>query len=150
MKEQEPQKVEFLMTLNDRIIVQRFFNVRGYNHKNRNSVELNEYLTHLVDGIKYNLKMKTVEYMMDNRALIESNPSVLNTSMTEDAELFNIQIKLEDTTICHRQFDAKLFPPKVRYTVDIRPFIKNALYELTDIFSSKNLTFEYLGLPTNV
>ena len=31
MKEQESTKLEFLMMVNDNIIVQRFFNVRDYN-----------------------------------------------------------------------------------------------------------------------
>jgi hypothetical protein len=46
----------------------------------------------------------------------------------------------------HRQFDGKLYPPKVRYTVDVRPFLKEVLRELTDIFSSKKLTYKYLEL----
>lgn len=33
MKEQDSTKMEFLLTLNDNIVVQRFFNVRGYNPK---------------------------------------------------------------------------------------------------------------------
>jgi hypothetical protein len=41
-------------------------------------------------------------------------------------------------------FDAKPYPPKVRYTVDLRPQLKEVLKGLTDIFSSKNLIKEYL------
>ena len=44
MKEQDSTKMEFLLTLNDNIVVQRFFNVRGYNPKAKNSVELYEYI----------------------------------------------------------------------------------------------------------
>jgi hypothetical protein len=94
--------------------------------------------------------MKTVVYMLENQDLIQSNPEVMKTSMTEGPEKFNIYVKVNEKTICHRQFDAKLFPPKVRYTVDVRPHIKNILASLTDIFSADNLTFEYLGLTTNV
>ena len=109
---------------------------------------------HLVDeirdNIRHDLKMKTVVYLLENSDLIEANPEVMNTSMTDGPESFNIYVKVNDKTICHRRFDAKLFPPKVRYTVDVRPHIKNILSGLTDIFSAKNLTFEYLGLNTNV
>jgi hypothetical protein len=74
----------------------------------------------------------------------------LNTSFTDGPEFFNIFIKQNDMTICHRQFDAKIYPPKIRYTVDIRPYIKSILYSLTDIFSHEDLTYEYLGLNTKV
>ena len=70
--------------------------------------------------------------------------------MTNGPEYFNIYIKLGEQTLCHRQFDAKLYPPKVRYTVDVRPYLKNILKGLTDIFSGENLTYEYLGLPLSV
>jgi len=47
--------------------------------------------------------------------------------------------------MCHYSFDAKLYPPKIRYTVDIRPFLKGILFGLTDVLSSRNLTHEYMG-----
>ena len=150
MREQEITKMEFLLTVNEKIIVQRFFNVKGYRHENRNSMEVLHLVDEIRDNIKHDLKMKTVVYLLENRDLIEANPEVMNTSMTDGPESFNIYVKVNDKTICHRRFDAKLFPPKVRYTVDVRPHIKSILSGLTDIFSAKNLTFEYLGLNTNV
>ncbi len=33
-------KMEFLLTLNDNIIVQRYYNVKGYNKDAKNSIEL--------------------------------------------------------------------------------------------------------------
>ena len=150
MREQEITKMEFLLTVNEKIIVQRFFNVKGYRHENRNSMEVLHLIDEIRDNIKHDLKMKTVVYLLENRDLIEANPEVMNTSMTDGPESFNIYVKVNDKTICHRRFDAKLFPPKVRYTVDVRPHIKSILSGLTDIFSAKNLTFEYLGLNTNV
>jgi hypothetical protein len=150
MKEQEMLKMELLLTLNDSIIVQRFFNVKGFIPETKNSLDLYEYLNDVIRSLEYDLKMKTVVYMIDNQNLIYEDPSVLNTSMTDGSEYFNIYIKINEQTICHRQFDAKKYPPKVRYTVDVRPHLKSILRELTDIFSSENLTYEYLGLPLSV
>jgi hypothetical protein len=144
MKEQDSTKMEFLLTLNDNIVVQRFFNVRGFNPKAKNSVELYETVSQIKDQLQYHLKMKTVIYMMDNRDAITHDPSIMNTSYTEGPEVFNLFIKVGDTTICHRVFDGKFFPPKVRYTVDVRPFLKEILRELTDIFSTQKLTYKYL------
>ena len=74
-----------------------------------------------------------------------NDPTVMDTSFTEGAENFNIYIKNGEETLCHRIFDGKIFPPKVRYTVDVRPFLKETLKSLTDIFSETDLTHEYLG-----
>ena len=144
MKEQDSTKMEFLLTLNDNIVVQRFFNVRGYNPKAKNSLELYEFIKAFSEELHYYLKMKTVVYMMDNRSAIEENPEIMETSYTEGPENFNIYVKVGDTTICHRQLNGKMYPPKVRYTVDVRPFLKELLRELTDIFSNKKLTHQYL------
>jgi hypothetical protein len=150
MKEQEITKMEFLLTLNDRIIVQRFYNVKGYNPNAKNSMELYNYIKGVKDELSYDLKMKTVVYMIDNMNQIMEDSNVLNTSMTDGDEYFNMYVKVGDETLCHRQFNAKIYPPKVRYTVDVRPYLKNILKELTDIFSGEKLTFDYLGLPLSV
>ena len=144
MKEQDSTKMEFLMTLNDNIVVQRFFNVRGYNPKAKNSVDFYNYIKAITHELQYYLKMKTVTYMIDNKEAIYDDHSIMETSFTEGPEDFNIYIKIGEQTICHRAFDGKNFPPKVRYTVDVRPFLKDVLRELTDIFSSPKLSFRYL------
>ncbi len=145
MKEQESTKLEFLLTLNDNIVVQRFFNVRGFNPRTKNSLELYEYMRSVVDSLHYDLKMKTVVYLLDNKESIIHDPSVMETSFTDGPEVFNLVIRYGEQVICQRQIDGKLYPPKVRYTVDIRPFLKEVLKDLTDIFSSNNLTYDYLG-----
>ena len=145
MKEQQDStKLEFLLTLNDNIIVQRFFNVRGFNPKAKNSLELYSFMKSIKESLSYDLKMKTVIYMMDNKDAIMHDPNVMSTSYTDDAEYFNLYVKLGEQTICHRIFDGKMFPPKVRYTVDVRPFLKEILRGLTDIFSDYRLSYEYL------
>jgi len=149
MKEQQDStKLEFLLTLNDNIIVQRFFNVRGFNPKAGKSIDLYEYVKDIKDTLSYHLKMKTVMYMIDNKDAIMHDPKVMETSFTDEPEYFNIFVKNGEQTICHRIFDGKMFPPKVRYTVDVRPFLKEILRELTDIFSDYRLNYQYLDYRT--
>ena len=143
MKEQDITKMEFLLTLNENIVVQRYFNVKGYNPEAKNSIEFYEFIKDLKDELEYYLKMKTVVYMMDNKEAIVHDPKIMETSFTEGPEMFNMFVKVGDQTICHRIFDGKKFPPKVRYTVDVRPYLKDVLKELTDIFSSEELNFQY-------
>ena len=146
MKEQnDVTKVEFLITLNDNFVVQRFFNVKGYNEKAESSVDLYEYIKYLSESLQTKLRNKCMVYMLDNTYQIQEDPSILETSNTDGPEVFNIILKVGNKTICHRVIDAKLYPPKVRYTLDIRPDIKNILRELTDILSDKNLSYQYLN-----
>jgi len=151
MREQnDVTKLEFLMMVNDNIIVQRFFNVRDYNPDTRNSMEFLDYMNDLVERLNYQLKMKSVSYLLENQYDITNNPSLLNTSFVEGPEYFNIYLKHGDRLLCHRRFDAKIYPPKVRYTVDIRQTIKLILQDLTSLFSARDLSFDYLGLNTRV
>ena len=71
MREQEITKMEFLLTVNEKIIVQRFFNVKGYRHENRNSMEVLHLVDEIRDNIRHDLKMKTVVYLLENSDLIE-------------------------------------------------------------------------------
>ena len=147
MKEQhESTKLEFLMRVNDNIIVQRFFNVRDFNPKAKNSIDLYDLIKDFKSDLEHQLKMKTVSYMMDNMYEISNNPTVLDTSYTDGPEYFNVFIKQGETIIFNRQIDAKIYPPKIRYTVDVRPHLKNLLMSLTDIFSSENLSYEYFNV----
>jgi len=150
MREQDITKLEFLMLVNDNIIVQRYFNVREFNPDARNSMDFKEYMDELLEKVNYQLKMKAVTYLLENQYDITNNPNILNTSYLDGPEYFNIYLKQGEKLLCHRRFDAKIYPPKVRYTVDIRQTIKSILQDLTSIFSSKNLSYDYLGLNTRV
>jgi len=146
MRDQDQVKMEFLLTLNENIVVQRFFNVRGYNPKARVSTDLYEYMYDVKEVLHNYLRMKTVVYMLDNKEAIAHDPNIMNTSFTDGDENFHIYVKIGDETICHRIFDGKLYPPKVRYTVDVRPYLKDVLSNLTDIFSKHDLNHEYCGI----
>ena len=145
MKEEQVVKMEFLLTLNNNIVVQRFYNVKNYNPQARRSVELTQFMKDVEEMLSDDLKMKTVTYMMDNQDAIFDDPDILNTSNTDGPEYFNLYVKISDEIILHRIFDAKIYPPKVRYTVDVRPSIKSIFKGLTYIFSYENLTHTYMG-----
>ena len=143
MREQDVTKVEFLLMCNDNIVVQRFFNVKGFNKTAHKSEEFYDYIRLFCNNLQYDLKMRSVVYMLENQYEIMENPEVLNTSITEGDEIFNLYIRVENVTICQRSFDAKVYPPKVRYTVDLRPRLKGILTDLTDIFSGKKFNYFY-------
>lgn len=144
-EQQDITKLEFLMTVNNNFIVQRFFNVKGFNPKAHKSTELLDLIDSFVNQMMYDFKMKSVVYMLDNQYQISEDPEVLNTSFTDGPEYFNIYIKNGDNIVFHQVFDAKPYPPKIRYTVDIRPYLKNILSSLTEVFSTKNLNHHLMG-----
>lgn len=146
MKDQEFTKLELLLTINNNIVVQRFFNVRDFNPDSKNSMEVYEYMDYFVSNMKEDLKTRTIDYMLENQFEIIDDPTILNTDRTDGPEMFNIFIKHSDKIFYQCQFDSKLYPPKIRYTVDVRSELKTALKDLTDIMSSKNLTTEYLNI----
>jgi len=146
MNQNEMTKMEFLLTLNENIVVQRFYNVRGFNPKSKNSMDVYYELFDFSEDLKRYLKIRSVDYLLENEFQIAEDPQVMETSFTDGPENFNIYVKIDGEVIHHRQFDAKIYPPKVRYTVDVRFLLKDLLRNLTEVFSSKNLTLDYMGV----
>ena len=56
-------------------------------------------------------------------------------------EKFHLILKLNGSEIYHRILPAGIYPPKVRYTVDIRPIIPRILNKLSDSLSRKKLIY---------
>jgi hypothetical protein len=145
MKEkQDVVKLELLVTLNENIVIQRYFNVRDFNEIARGSLELHDAMVDVCSLIKHQLWIKSCDYMTENSQTIMNDPSVMETSKTDGPEWFKVSVKMGEQTICQRGFDAKPYPPKARYTVDIRPDIKGVLNELTDIFSGEIFSTSYM------
>ena len=138
-------KMEFLLMLNENIVVQRYFNVRGYNPIARKSIDVMDFVNEFTHDLTDILKERTNMYLLDHYNQIAVDSSILDTSNTDGKESFHVKIRLGEETICHRVFDGKLYPPKIRYTVDIRPQLKSVLRGLTEIFSSEDLTYEYMN-----
>ena len=76
----EMTKMEFLLTLNDNIIVQRYYNVKGYNKNAKNSFELYETVMGIQEEIHNDLKMKSITYMLETsiKLLLTQNYGDIN------------------------------------------------------------------------
>lgn len=140
MQNQDITKLEFLLTLEKNIVIQRYFNVPNYNPASKNSVDLYECVKDICDEISQDLKLKTLDFMNNNFNLFLDE----NSSIKEKEEYFLLQIKLGDEVFISRIFPAHIFHPKVRYSVDIRPKVRKILSDLTDVLSSRVLTKSYL------
>ena len=135
-KTENIQKCEFILKLKNNIVCQRYFSVRNFNPIACNSLELHEILTDISIDITNELKFKTL-------ILLDSNFKNYENNSNEEEESFTITVKKGNKEIYVRILPADIYPPKVRYTVDIRPQISYILRELTEVLSLKEVTTNY-------
>ena len=135
-KTENMQKCEFILKLNDNIVCQRYFSVRNFNNSATNSLDLHYTMSNICDDIQDELKWKTL-------LLLECGGRNYENKNSEEEENFTITIKKGNKAIYSRILHADIYPPKVRYTVDIRPRISSILRELTEVLSRKKVTTNY-------
>ena len=136
-------KFEFLLSLEEHIVCQRFFNVRDHIDQARRSLDLHYYIKNISEDFMEDLKIKSSNYLCENQNYILNMDSV-ESDETKEKEHFLMEIKLGDDVFIQRIFPAYYYHPKVRYTVDIRPRLKTILSDLTDILSTEELETKYL------
>jgi len=142
--QQELTKFEFLLSLEGNIICQRYFNVKNHNPKSKRSLNIHNYVKNISEEISEDLKIKSSDFLCENQNFLLNYDDV--EEVTDDKkEYFLLEIKQDDNVFIQRIFPAYYYHPKVRYTVDIRPRLKNILSNLTDILSSETLETTYLG-----
>jgi hypothetical protein len=144
MNNQDVTKFEFLLTLEGNFIIQRFFNVKGYNPQARRSLDLHYTVKNICDEIAEDLKIKSSDYMSENQNYFLSNENVEDNEAQKE-EYFLLEVKLNDDVFISRIFPAHFYHPKARYAVDIRPKVRKILSELTDVLSAYELETTYLG-----
>ena len=130
------QKCEFVLKLENNIVCQRFFSVRNFNNIATYSLDLHYTISDIVDDIISDLKLKTL-FLLDSN--YRENPN----ETQQESEHFTITLKKGNQVIYDRCIRADVYPPKVRYTVDIRPQISYILRELTQVLSQKNICTNY-------
>jgi hypothetical protein len=107
-------------------------------------MELHEYIKNICEEIEDDLKIKTSDYLYENQNYF-LNSEVVEDGLDEKKEHFLLEIKLNDDVFISRIFPAYYYHPKVRYTVDIRPKLKQILSDLTYILSTEELETTYLN-----
>jgi len=135
-KTENIQKCEFVLTLGKNIVCQRYFTVRDFNYSAAHSLDLHYYITNLKDELEEELKRKTL-------FLLDSNYRNNNIDTNTEEDYFALTIKKGNQVVYTRIFLAKVYPPKVRFTVDIRPKMTTILGELTNLLSDKKVTTYY-------
>jgi hypothetical protein len=110
---QEGTTFEFLLTLENNIIVQRYFNVNNYNPKTNNSMDLYYWITDVCNQISNMLKIKNLEYMSDFYHYVTDNEVLTNNEVPKE-EYFKLELKLDNRVFISRIFPAHVYHPKAR------------------------------------
>jgi len=143
----DQKQFEFTLYLNDNIIVQRYFNVIGYNHMSLKSLDFKEALDINTEIIKLHLKNKTLDYMMDNSRQYYENPSY---DQNKNNDKIRMVVKMNERVIGYREWDATIYPVKIRYTVDIRQYIYDIITRIQKCLSEKTDKLETTYLEHNL
>lgn len=143
----DQKQFEFTLYLNDNIIVQRYFNVIGYNHTALKSLDFKEALDINTEIIKLHLKNKTLDYMTDNTRQYYENPSY---DQNKNNDKIRMVVKMNERVIGYREWDATIYPVKIRYTVDIRQYIYDIITRIQKCLSEKTDKLETTYLEHNL
>jgi len=146
----EEQRFEFILYINDHIICQRYFNIRDYNEDSIQSLEIKELMENIcgmsngpigeLGIIPKFLKNKSVDYIWNNYNPYNIQPDQGTKNIYEKADNFQFEIKIDKKMVAKAQFTGNVFPPKVRYAVDIKEIIPSIMSEIRHFLSQKNYT----------
>jgi hypothetical protein len=144
MEDRKDKNFEFTLRLNEHIIVQRLFNVFGFNQRAVNSMDFKYTVDDNVHLITSALKNKTLDFMSDNTEKYDENPSY---DQNTNKDTFIFTIKMNGKEIVHREFTGNIYPSSVRYSVDIREHIYKIITSTQRVLCSKNdqLDLTYLN-----
>lgn len=149
-KNYENLPFEFYLRINgnERPIVGRNFNVRGYNPKSLRSLDIKNCIDEVVGMIEDQFRAKAEDYLYRyyNPFTKQSQEDIEVKDLFADEDVFSFEIKVHGNVVAQKQFSGNWYPPKVRYDVDIRKLIPGIISKIQKTLSSKNLTTEYAGI----
>lgn len=122
-KNKYTDKFEFILRINGNIICQRYFNIRGYNDKVKDSMNIRWDLGDIVDTIQSYLKRQTEEFLWLNYNPYTSKNSVVKEVDKQEEDYFTFEIRVDGKIIIIERFTGMDSPPKVRYSVNIKSLI---------------------------
>lgn len=145
----EQRKFEFTLYLNENIIVQRYFNIIGFNQRAINSINFKEAVDENMVLIQDVLKRKAVDFLNENSRNFYETP---NFEQNESNDKMKITVKHNGKVIAYREWDATIYPVKVRYTVDVRQHIYELITKIQKCLCTpnKHLETEYMGYDLQV
>jgi len=139
------KKCEFILYINKNIICQRYFNVKGFNKKSLNSMDLYYCVNDVVGIIEKDLNNKSVDYLWKgyNPYLKQDEEQIVKEDIYENEDIFDFEIRVDDKVVIAKQFSGNVYQQRVRYSVDIRKLIPSIINRITETLSEEKLDVEY-------
>ena len=123
----EQHPFAFMFRINGNPICERFFNIHNYNPDVLHSIELIELMDTII-GTRYKLgiipkflKERSDEYLWffyeRSKYTLEPNQPTTNRGKKD---VYTFEIKVNSKIIAEGLFEGDLFPPKIRYKVELK------------------------------
>ena len=133
-KNYENLPFEFYLRINgnERPIVGRNFNVRGYNPKSLKSMDIKYCIDEVVGMIEGQFRSKSEDYLYRyyNPYSTQNPEDIEVKDLFEEEDVFSFEIKVHGNVVAQKQFSGNWYPPKVRYDVDIRKLIPGIISKI--------------------
>lgn len=145
MKKVEKTPYEFYLYINEHIICQRYFQVRKFNNDSLRSYELKEMIDSITAFIEEDFKSKTVDYLYSyyNEYAIQLEEEIDRKDIYENEDFFDVEVRVEGKIVAKRRFSGNVYPPKVRYSVNIKELIPEIISRIQESLEQKNYTTTY-------
>lgn len=150
-KSVEKPVFEFSLFINNNIICQRSFDIYGFNEECLGSYELKDMMNE-ISGVNNELgrlgiipkflKRKSDEYLWENYNpyKTQKEEDIFIQDIFERDDNFQFEVKMGNKLIASSNFSGNLFPPKVRYQVNIREIISDIISEIRDYLTKTEYT----------
>lgn len=140
----EKMPYEFILYINNNIVCQRYFNIKNFNQESINSLEIRDVINDCCNIVKSDLKQKTFEYLYKyfNPYVEQKLEEIDRRNIYDNEDFFDLEIKIDvdgtRKTVARQRFTGNVYPPKVRYSVDIRELIPKIISCIQSGLSKKN------------
>ena len=148
MKKIEKTPYEFYLYINNNIVCQRYFQLKGYNEKVLKSVELKELIDDVASIVQRDLTNKTIDYLYSHYNPFEPQDpeTIQRINIYENEDVFDVEIKIHDKIAAKKRFTGNVYPPKVRYSVNIKELIPEIISTIQEKLSQKKYSQTYAGI----
>lgn len=120
MKTKNDYQFDFSLFINDKIICQRFFKDNNYKKNYINFNEAVEIITVTTNLIKDFIKSESIDLLWKNYDSYNRKTMLYKEAKND---LFKIEVSYNSKLIASSCIEAYIYPPKVKYNVNIRPII---------------------------
>jgi|TARA_R110000824_G_scaffold298115_2_gene486373 hypothetical protein len=133
-------KFEFILRINDHIVCQRYFNIRGYSNTAKDSMDLKWELNEIVSTIQSYLRDKSEDFLWTNYNPYSSKNSVVREEKKDGEDYFTFEIRVDGKVIIIERFTAMEYPPKIRYSVNVKTLIPSIISKIQRCLSKRKYT----------